>query len=198
MNLGRFELCLQVADIERSLGFYTKLGFHPVAGGAEHRVVVIRSGDYRIGLHQGHIAENLLTPVAATLPRLRESPRRPGLSLRSHLSLVGMAAWVLSCESPTGMPSILSPILRNKANNRRSLHKIWISNRDLTQFRNPLTMLDHHRVDQAVLTADREIAFPVTYSSLAVSNFHIVLEAERACILIISELAATRPCRTSS
>jgi hypothetical protein len=42
------------------------------------------------------------------------------------------------------------------------------------------------------------LAFSVAYSPLAVSNFHMVLEAERVCILIVSEFAATRPCRTSS
>ena len=60
MNLGRFELCLQVADINSSLNFYTKLGFHAIDGSVEHGVVVIRNGDCRIGLSQGHIAENLL------------------------------------------------------------------------------------------------------------------------------------------
>ena len=42
------------------------------------------------------------------------------------------------------------------------------------------------------------LASSVTYSPLAVSNFHIVLEAERVCILIVSEFASTSPCRTSS
>jgi hypothetical protein len=47
-------------------------------------------------------------------------------------------------------------------------------------------------------TRHRVLANPVPYSPLMVSSFHIVFEAERACILIVSELAATRPCRTSS
>ena len=59
MNLGRFELCLQVADIRLSLDFYARLGFL-IDGGVEQGVVVIRNGDCRIGLHQGYIAENLL------------------------------------------------------------------------------------------------------------------------------------------
>jgi catechol 2,3-dioxygenase-like lactoylglutathione lyase family enzyme len=79
MNLGRFELCLQVADIERSLGFYTKLGFHPVASGAEHGVVVIRSGDCRIGLRQGHIAENLLNFRGGNMAEIAREAKASGL-----------------------------------------------------------------------------------------------------------------------
>lgn len=60
MNLGRFELCLQVSDISLSLDFYTKLDFHLIDGSVEEGVVVIRNGDCRIGLYQGHITENLL------------------------------------------------------------------------------------------------------------------------------------------
>jgi catechol 2,3-dioxygenase-like lactoylglutathione lyase family enzyme len=128
MNLGRFELCLQVADIERSLGFYTKLGFHPVASGAEHGVVVIRSGDCRIGLRQGHIAENLLNFRGGNMAEIAREAKASGLEFEKPPFVGGMAAWVLSCEGPTGMPSILSPILRNKANKRLFRHKIWISN----------------------------------------------------------------------
>ncbi|MBS0408636.1 MAG: VOC family protein [Proteobacteria bacterium] len=55
MNLGYFETSLDVADIERSLAFYTALGFEPVDGGVEVRTVSLQKGDCRLGLYQGHL-----------------------------------------------------------------------------------------------------------------------------------------------
>jgi catechol 2,3-dioxygenase-like lactoylglutathione lyase family enzyme len=60
MKLGRFELCLQVADVDRSLSFYTRLGFQLIDGSMNEGAAVIQNGNCRIGLYQGHIAENLL------------------------------------------------------------------------------------------------------------------------------------------
>jgi catechol 2,3-dioxygenase-like lactoylglutathione lyase family enzyme len=79
MNLGRFELCLRVADIQRSLDFYTKLGFYPIVGDVEQRVIVIRNGDCRIGLYQGHIAENLLNFRGGDIVQFAEQARLQGL-----------------------------------------------------------------------------------------------------------------------
>lgn len=61
MELGRFELCLQVADVRRSLDFYSKLGFQAVGGDLDQGVIVVENGDCRLGLYQQYIAENLLS-----------------------------------------------------------------------------------------------------------------------------------------
>ena len=61
MELGRFELCLQVADVRRSLDFYSKLGFQVVGGDLDQGVIVVENGDCRLGLYQQFIAENLLS-----------------------------------------------------------------------------------------------------------------------------------------
>ena len=60
-TLGRFELALKVADVNVSLAFYTKLGFHRVDGDPKDRIIVVQNGACRIALYQGHLAENFLT-----------------------------------------------------------------------------------------------------------------------------------------
>ena len=59
-TLGRFELALKVADVNVSLAFYMKLGFHCAGGDPKNGVVVVQNGTCRIALHQEHITENSL------------------------------------------------------------------------------------------------------------------------------------------
>ncbi|MCK4594445.1 hypothetical protein KAU45_08075 [bacterium] len=60
LNLGRFELCLAVADLESSIGFYDKLGFTAVAGDPAEGWRIMTNGDLRLGLYRGHVPANLL------------------------------------------------------------------------------------------------------------------------------------------
>jgi catechol 2,3-dioxygenase-like lactoylglutathione lyase family enzyme len=55
MDLGWFEVSLNVQDIRRSLEFYQTLGFQPVSGSVEERFITVQNGDCRIGLFQGHL-----------------------------------------------------------------------------------------------------------------------------------------------
>jgi len=55
MELGWFEVSLDVKDIGKSLDFYRALGFDLVDGGVEVRVATLQKGDCRIGLYQGHL-----------------------------------------------------------------------------------------------------------------------------------------------
>jgi catechol 2,3-dioxygenase-like lactoylglutathione lyase family enzyme len=54
MNLGSFEIGLNVQDIARSLAFYQTLGFELVDGGVDIRTVTLRRGDCRSALYQGY------------------------------------------------------------------------------------------------------------------------------------------------
>lgn len=58
--LGRFEFCLDVADIKKSLDFYKKLGFKEREGDLETGWMVIEHGNCILGLYQGHISKNML------------------------------------------------------------------------------------------------------------------------------------------
>jgi catechol 2,3-dioxygenase-like lactoylglutathione lyase family enzyme len=58
--LGNFELCLNVADVRRSLEFYETLGFKRVGGNIADGWAIIENSNCRVGLYEGHIDSNLL------------------------------------------------------------------------------------------------------------------------------------------
>jgi catechol 2,3-dioxygenase-like lactoylglutathione lyase family enzyme len=53
MDLGWFEVGLNVREIAQSLAFYRTLGFEVVDGKAETRSMILQKGDCRIALYQG-------------------------------------------------------------------------------------------------------------------------------------------------
>ena len=60
LDLGWFDLCLNVRDLRRSRDFYRKLGFRRIDGRLEDRWLLLSNGEVRLGLYQGHIRTNLL------------------------------------------------------------------------------------------------------------------------------------------
>ena len=70
MHLGQFSISLSVADMERSLDFYEKLGFEVIEGGhinaafpdhGDSKWRILKSGTTVIGLFQGMFEKNILT-----------------------------------------------------------------------------------------------------------------------------------------
>lgn len=61
MQLGAFSVSLSVKDIEASQAFYEKLGFQPFGGDKSQGWLMLRNGDYVIGLFQGMFEKNILT-----------------------------------------------------------------------------------------------------------------------------------------
>lgn len=55
MDLGQFEISLDVRDIAASLAFYEALGFEVVDGSVEIKVVTLQKGDCRIALYQDYL-----------------------------------------------------------------------------------------------------------------------------------------------
>ncbi|HEY3889724.1 MAG TPA: VOC family protein [Caulobacteraceae bacterium] len=60
MDLGWYELSLDVKDVERSCDFYGKLGFELVGGAPEDGAATVQRGNCRIGLYQGLSPETTL------------------------------------------------------------------------------------------------------------------------------------------
>jgi catechol 2,3-dioxygenase-like lactoylglutathione lyase family enzyme len=60
MELGWYELSLDVKDVERSSDFYAKLGFQLVGGAPEDGAATVQRGTCRIGLYQGLSPETTL------------------------------------------------------------------------------------------------------------------------------------------
>ena len=61
MELGAFSISLAVKDIEASRAFYEKLGFEVFAGDISQNWLILKNGDYAIGLFQGMFEKNILT-----------------------------------------------------------------------------------------------------------------------------------------
>lgn len=61
MQLGNYCLCLSVKDIHASKAFYETLGFKPVSGNIDHKWLVLKNENVKIGLFQGMFEGNLIT-----------------------------------------------------------------------------------------------------------------------------------------
>jgi catechol 2,3-dioxygenase-like lactoylglutathione lyase family enzyme len=61
MELGAFSISLAVKDIDASKAFYEKLGFEVFMGDISQNWLILRNGEYVIGLFQGMFEKNLLT-----------------------------------------------------------------------------------------------------------------------------------------
>ena len=61
MELGNFSISLTVKDIQTSKSFYEKLGFQPFMGDESQNWLILKNGDYVIGLFQGMFEKNILT-----------------------------------------------------------------------------------------------------------------------------------------
>jgi catechol 2,3-dioxygenase-like lactoylglutathione lyase family enzyme len=59
LDLGCFSVSLNVADLQRSIDFYEKLGFEVLGGEGDYRI--LGNGPTKIGVFQGVIPENVLT-----------------------------------------------------------------------------------------------------------------------------------------
>ena len=61
MQLGAFSVSLTVKDLRTSKAFYEKLGFSVFAGDESNNYLIMKNGDYVIGLFQGMFERNILT-----------------------------------------------------------------------------------------------------------------------------------------
>lgn len=61
MELGAFSISLAVKDLEASRSFYEKFGFKVFGGDASQNWLILKNGDYIIGLFQGMFEKNILT-----------------------------------------------------------------------------------------------------------------------------------------
>lgn len=61
MELGAFSISLAVKDIQASKTFYEKLGFKEFGGDISQNWLILKNGEYVIGLFQGMFEKNMLT-----------------------------------------------------------------------------------------------------------------------------------------
>jgi catechol-2,3-dioxygenase len=61
MKLGAFSISLSVKDLQKSKGFYEKLGFSAMGGSMEQNYLIMKNGSTLIGLFQAMFDGNMLT-----------------------------------------------------------------------------------------------------------------------------------------
>ncbi len=103
MEVGRFELCLNVADLNASQDFYTALGFTAVGGDVEEGWQILARGDgTRIALFQGHIEENLLNFRPDDVFAVAEALEKKGLVFESPAELESDGSVGATLRDPDG------------------------------------------------------------------------------------------------
>lgn len=60
MNIGRFELCLKVADFAKSVDFYKKMGFEEIVDWKISGFSSVKNGNCTISLFKDDIDHNIL------------------------------------------------------------------------------------------------------------------------------------------
>ena len=87
MDLGRFELCLPVKDLARSIAFYETLGFERVGGVPEKGWAILAHGPQgrrcRIGLYQGMIPYDVLNFRGGDVFAIAKDLEARGLRLKT-------------------------------------------------------------------------------------------------------------------
>lgn len=60
VELGNFSVSLSVADIHKSVAFYSAFGFEQIAGNIEQNWIILKNGDAKIGLFQNMFQGNMM------------------------------------------------------------------------------------------------------------------------------------------
>ncbi len=102
LNLGRFELSLNVTDLERSVEFYERLGFTAVEGDPAEGWRIMINGDLRLGLYRGHIPANLLNFRGGDVFALARELKMRGVVLESGPEIESDGSAGASLRDPDG------------------------------------------------------------------------------------------------
>lgn len=102
MQLGWCEICLNVRSIDRSLAFYTELGFRQVGGSVRHGWAVLAYGACRIALYEGHIDRNMLNFRGGDVEAIARMLKEKGIALASDASREADGSVGATVEDPDG------------------------------------------------------------------------------------------------
>ncbi len=101
-HLGRCDVCLNVADVRRSLEFYQAMGFRQVGGKLSENWAVLACADFRLGLYQGHIDGNMLNFRGGDVFRIAAFLKEQGLTLKSDARIEADGSAGATIEDPDG------------------------------------------------------------------------------------------------
>lgn len=86
MQMGEFELSLNVESMEKSKEFYERLGFVRIDGDGS-TWALLGNGNLKIGLYQGHIKTNLFTFWGGNVRQKAEELRTQGVLFETEPTL---------------------------------------------------------------------------------------------------------------
>ncbi|MBK8432415.1 MAG: VOC family protein [Chloroflexi bacterium] len=119
MELGAFSISLAVKDLEASRSFYEKFGFKVFGGDASQNWLILKNGDYLIGLFQGMFEKNILTfnpgwdsnaQKVATFTDVRELQRQlkaAGVQLQEEADESSTGPAYFTAIDPDGNPILI-------------------------------------------------------------------------------------------
>ena len=109
MQLGNFSISLAVKDLAASRAFYEKFGFNVFAGNASQNWLILKNGDYNIGLFQGMFEKNILTFNPGWDSNAQQLPSFTDVrDLQRQLKAQGVTFTVEADESTTGPASFIA------------------------------------------------------------------------------------------
>ena len=97
MILGRFELDLEVKDLDRSLDFYQRLRFEIVGGDKARGWVMLKHCNLILGLFCGHLPGNVLNFRGGDVFTLADELKKQGITFsdEARVEADGSAgAWI--------------------------------------------------------------------------------------------------------
>jgi hypothetical protein len=83
LDLGWFELCLDVHNVQISVDFYSKLGFEVIHNDFKDNWALLKYRNLRLALYQGHLSENILNFRGGDVNLIANTLKDRGLELTS-------------------------------------------------------------------------------------------------------------------
>ncbi len=102
MDLGEYNLCLDVRDLEASMLFYGRLGFEVMEDHREDRWAVMRHANLVVALYQGHLERNLLNFRGGDVAAIHEAAVAEGLEFVADAHEEHDGSWSAELVDPDG------------------------------------------------------------------------------------------------
>lgn len=119
MELGGCSLSLNVADIEASEAFYSKLGFRVFHGDKSQGWLIMKNGDTNIGLFQGMFDKNIITfnpgwdlngqetESFTDIRAIQKQLKSEGIELTSEVDESSQGPASITLQDPDGNPILI-------------------------------------------------------------------------------------------
>ena len=102
MNIGNFELCLNVKDITKTTDFYKTMGFESTTYKPEEGVSILKREGLTVSLYKGWISENMLNFRGGDVFKISEQLASKGLSLEVDANIESDGSQGATLRDPDG------------------------------------------------------------------------------------------------